>query len=41
MIFATTNIIESVNKVLKDKLLNKKECCNWVTIVKKIICYCD
>ena len=22
-------------------MLNKRECCNWTTIVKKIICYSD
>jgi len=22
-------------------LLSKRECCNWTTIVKKIICYTD
>ncbi len=37
----TTNINESVNKVLKYILLSKRECCNWTTIVKKIICYTD
>ena len=34
-----TNIIESINKILKYMLLSKKLCCNWLYVVKKIISY--
>ena len=34
-----TNIIESINRVLKYNLLSKRKCSNWVSIIKKIICY--
>ena len=39
LLYCKTNIIESINKVLKNILISKKLCSNWIYIVKKIINY--
>ena len=39
LLFCRTNYIESINRILKYLLMNKKLAYNWLYIVKKIIYY--
>ena len=39
LLYLKTNIVESANRILKDILMSKKLCSNWLYIVKKIINY--
>ena len=39
LMFIKTNIIESINRVLKCTFISKRLCNNWLYIVKKMINY--
>ena len=39
LLYVKTNLVETINKNLKDILISKKQCSNWIYIIKKIIIY--